>query len=51
MARRARERWGAGPVPDEDLAVLVGDPLSTLRAEAAGVLQLLTQLSDHLQYY
>ncbi len=31
---------GADPVPVEVLAVLVGCPLFTLRAEAAGLLQL-----------
>jgi hypothetical protein len=50
MARRAHVRMcgmaryaaGTGPVPDEELVVRVGVPLSTLRAEAAGLLQLLT---------
>jgi hypothetical protein len=37
---------GADPVPVEVLAVRVGGPLSTLRAEAAGSLQLLTRLSE-----
>ncbi len=36
---------GADPVQVEVLAVRVGGPLSTLRAEAAGLLQLLTRLS------
>jgi hypothetical protein len=35
---------GAGQVPDEELAVLVGDPLNPLHAETAGLLQLPTRL-------
>ena len=40
---------GADPVPVEVLAVRVGGPLSTLRAEAAGLLQLLACLSEKQQ--
>ncbi len=40
---------GADPVPVEVLAVRVGSPLSTLRAEAAGLLQLLARLSEKQQ--
>lgn len=40
---------GADPVPEKELAVRVGGPLSTLRAEAAGLLQLLTQLNENQQ--
>ena len=40
---------GADPVQDEELAVRVGSPLSTLRAEAAGLLQLLTLLIENQQ--
>ena len=40
---------GADPVPVEVLAVRVGGPLSTLRAEAAGLLQLLARLSEKQQ--
>jgi len=35
---------GADQVPDDELAVRVGDPLSTLHTEAAGLLQLHTRL-------
>ncbi len=40
---------GADPVPDEEMAVRFGGPLSTLRAEAAGLLQLLICLSENHQ--
>jgi ribonuclease HI len=40
---------GIGPVPDAELAVRVGGPLSTLRAEAAGLLQLFSLLSENQQ--
>ncbi len=37
---------GAGQVPDNEQAVRVGGPLSSLRAEAAGLLQCLTRKSQ-----
>jgi hypothetical protein len=40
---------GTGPVPDEELAVRVGGLSSTLRAEADGLLQLLTRMSEYPQ--
>ncbi len=40
---------GADPVPVEVLAVREGGPLSRLRVEAAGLLQLLSRLSEKQQ--
>ncbi len=40
---------GAYPVPAEELVVRVGGPLFTLRAEAAGLLQLLIRLGENQQ--
>ena len=40
---------GTDPEPNEGLSVRVGCPLSSLRAEAAGFLQLLTRLSESQQ--
>jgi hypothetical protein len=40
---------GTGPAPDEELTVRVGGLRSTLRAEADGLLQLLSGLSEHPQ--
>jgi hypothetical protein len=40
---------GTGQIPDEELAVRVGGPLSSLHAEAAGLLELLTLLGAEQQ--
>ena len=40
---------GAGQVPDDEQAVQVGGPHSSLRAEATGLLQCLTRQSQQAQ--
>ncbi len=44
---RAGYAAGTGPVPDEELAVRVGGPLSVLRLEAADLLQRLARSSEN----